>query len=56
MLVFKAEIRIQADAPDTEEMKKTFMKNAENVIQQGLNEMTVPDWIVSVIDIEEEED
>lgn len=56
MLVFKVEIRVQADAPDTEEMKKTFMENAENVIQQGLDAMTVPDWIANVIDIEEEDE
>ena len=56
MLVFKVEIRIQADAPDTEEMKKTFMKNAEDVIQRGLDAMTVPDWKVNVIDIEEEDE
>ncbi|WP_296848448.1 hypothetical protein [uncultured Methanobrevibacter sp.] len=56
MLVFKVEIRVQADAPDTEEMKKTFMENAEDVIQQGLDAMTVPDWIANVIDIEEEDE
>lgn len=56
MLVFKVEIRVQADAPEDEHMKKIFMKNAEDVIQQGLDAMTVPDWIANVVDIEEEDE
>jgi len=56
MLKFTVEIRIMADAPEDEEMKKIFMKNAEDVIQRGLERMTVPDWKATVIDIEEEED
>ena len=53
MLVFKAEIEIISEAPENEEMKQIFMQNAEDVIQQGLEKMTVPDWKVNIIDIEE---
>ena len=56
MLVFKAEIRVFADAPKDTKMKETFMANAQDVIQKGLNAMTVPDWTVSIVDVEEEED
>lgn len=56
MLVFQVEIRVQATAPDSEEMKKTFMANAEDVIQRGLNAMTVPDWTANVVDVKEEDD
>lgn len=33
--------------------KETFMVNCEDVLQRGLNMMTVPDWIVTVRDVEE---
>ena len=56
MLKFTAEIRIIADAPEDEEMKNIFMQNAEDVIQRGLNAMTVPDWTVTVTDVIEEDD
>lgn len=56
MLVFKAEIRIEAEAPSDDEMKQTFMHNAEDVIQRGLNMMTVPDWTVTVVDMIEEDE
>lgn len=56
MLKFTVEVRVIANAPEDEEMKKIFMKNAEDVIQKGLEAMTVPDWTATVVDIEEEED
>lgn len=56
MLKFTAEIRIMANMPEDAEMQKTFMKNAEDVIQKGLEKMTVPDWKATVVNIEEEED
>ena len=49
-------ITIAIGKGETEEMKNTFMHNAEDVIQRGLNAMTVPDWKVTVVDMEEEED
>lgn len=55
MLRFKVFIDIEASAPEDDEMKKVFMQNAEDIIQQGLAVMTVPDWTVHVVDIEEEE-
>lgn len=56
MLKFTVEIRVMADKPKDEEMKNIFMKNAQDVIQRGLEAMTVPDWTVSVIELEEEDD
>jgi len=56
MLKFTAEIRVIADMPTDDEMKNIFMKNAENVIQKGLEMMTVPDWKATVVEIEEEDD
>ena len=56
MLKFTVEVRVIANAPEDEEMKKIFMKNAEDVIQKGLEAMTVPDWTATVVDIEEEDD
>lgn len=55
-LKFVVEIRVLADAPEDENMKNIFMQNAEDVIQRGLNKMTVPDWKATVVDLEEEED
>lgn len=55
MLKFIVEIRVEAEAPDNEEMKKVFMHNAEDVIQKGLNAMTVPDWTATVVEMEEED-
>lgn len=56
MLKFTVEIRVQANMPEDEDMRETFMTNAEDVIQKGLERMTVPDWKATVVDIEEEED
>lgn len=55
VLKFTVEVRVQADAPKNEEMKKIFMHNAEDVIQRGLNAMTVPDWTATVVDMEEDD-
>lgn len=56
VLKFIVEVRVSADAPEDEEMKNIFMHNAEDVIQRGLNAMTVPDWTATVVDMEEEDD
>lgn len=56
MLKFTVEVRVIAPMPKDEEMKSIFMKNAEDVIQRGLEAMTVPDWTATVVDIEEEDD
>lgn len=55
MLIFKMIMKVQAGAPEDEEMKETFMKNAEQIINQGLEKMTVPDWKVEILDMEEED-
>lgn len=55
VLKFIIEVRVQANAPEDEEMKKIFMHNAEDVIQRGLNAMTVPDWTATVVEMEEED-
>lgn len=54
MLVFKIEMRVEANMPDTPEMKETFMKNAQDIVNQGLAAMTVPDWTATVLDLKEE--
>lgn len=56
MLKFTVEIRVFANAPENEEEKNIFMHNAEDVIQRGLNAMTVPDWKATVVNVEEEDD
>ena len=50
MLRFTFTVDIEAEKWASETMKQTFMENAQDVIQQGLNRMTVPDWTVQVID------
>ena len=56
MLIFEVKIAVNATKWKNEEMKKTFMNNAEDIIQEGLNMMTVPDWTVTVEDVVEIED
>lgn len=56
MLKFTVEVRVMADKPEDEEMKNIFMKNAQDVIQRGLEAMTVPDWTATVVDVEEEDE
>ena len=46
-------MEVQADHWGDEEMKEIFMKNAEEIVNEGLFKMTVPDWKVTVIDVEE---
>ncbi len=53
MLRFTATIDIISDRWSDEDEKKVFMENAEKIIQEGLFKMTVPDWEVNVIDVEE---
>lgn len=53
MLRFTATIDITSAKWVDENEKRVFMKNAEDVIQRGLEKMTVPDWNVTVIDAEE---
>ncbi len=56
MLKFTVHVRVEANAPEDNEMKNIFMKNAEDVIQRGLEAMTVPDWKATVVELEEEDD
>ena len=56
MLKFTVEVRVIANKPEDEEMKNIFMKNAQDVIQRGLEAMTVPDWTATVVDVEEEDE
>ena len=53
MLRFEVAVDVMADKWADEDEKKVFMKNAEEVIQDGLSKMTVPDWTVTVVDVEE---
>ena len=56
MIVFTAKVKVLADMPEDKEMQATFMANAQDIIQKGLARMTVPDWTVEVVDIEEDDD
>lgn len=53
MLRFKVNVDIMSEKWEDESQKKVFMENAEEVIQRGLMMMTVPDWVVTVVDAEE---
>ena len=56
MLRFLVTIDIEADKWADDAEKQVFMKNAEDVIQNGLAKMTVPDWQATVVDAEEVEE
>lgn len=53
MLRFKVTVDVTSEKWENDAQKKVFMGNAEYVIQRGLEMMTVPDWIVTVVDAEE---
>ena len=53
MLRFTVTVDVIADKWADEDEKKVFMGNAEDVIQKGLNLLTLPDWEVTVQDVEE---
>ena len=56
MLRFKVTVDIITEKWEDDAQKKVFMENAEDVIQRGLEMMTVPDWTVTVVDAEEVEE
>lgn len=56
MLRFVVTIDIMSPKWSDDDEKQVFMKNAEDVIQKGLNLMTVPDWKATVVDAEEIEE
>lgn len=53
MLRFTVTVDVIADKWADEDEKKVFMGNAEDVIQKGLNLLTLPDWEVTVQDVED---
>ena len=53
MLRFEVTVDIESDKWATEEEKEIFMANCEDVIQKGLERMTVPDWKATVTDAKE---
>ena len=56
MLKFTFTVNVIADKWENEDMKETFMSNAEDVLQKGLNSLNLPDWEVNVVDVEEIDD
>ena len=53
MLRFTFTVDVMSPVWKNEKEKETFMVNCEDVVQRGLNMMTVSDWIVNVISAEE---
>ena len=53
MLRFTFTVDISANKWVDDDEKKIMMSNAEDIVQRGLMMMTVPDWIVTVVDAEE---
>ena len=53
MLRFTVTVDVIAEKWADEDEKKVFMGNAEDVIQKGLNLLTLPDWEVTVQDVED---
>ena len=56
MLRFNLDIDIESPRWDDEEQKQDFIKNFTDVVQRGLEVMTVPDWTVKNVTVEELED
>ena len=56
MLRFNLDIDIEAPKWEDEAQKKEFIKNFTDVVQKGLNVMTVPDWTVKNVTVRELEE
>lgn len=53
VLRFNLDIDVIADRWEDEQQKEDFIKNFTDVIEQGLFQMTVPDWTVKNVTVEE---
>ena len=56
MLRFNLDIEIMASKWEDEEQKQEYIKNFTNVVERGLEAMTVPDWTVKNVTVEELEE
>ena len=56
MLRFNLDIDIMSVKWHDEEQKQVFIENFTDVVQRGLVAMTVPDWTVKNVTVEEIED
>jgi len=56
MLRFNLDIDVESLRWEDDEMKEAFIQNFTDVVQRGLSAMTVPDWTVKNVTVEEIED
>ena len=56
VLKFNLDIMVMSEKWSDEAQKEAFIKNFTNVVQQGLMMMTVPDWTVENVTVEEVEE
>ena len=56
MIRFNCTVDINTPKWENEEMKEAYIKNFLDVINKGLFKMTVPDWEVNVVEVEEIKD
>lgn len=56
MIRFNCTVDVHAPKWEDEEMKEAYIKNFLDVINKGLFKMTVPDWEVNVVEVEEIKD
>lgn len=56
MIRFTCTVDVEAGKWEDDGMKEAYVRNFLDVINQGLFKMTVPDWTVNVVDVEEVEE
>ena len=56
VLKFNLDIMVMSEKWSDEAQKEAFIENFTNVVQQGLMMMTVPDWTVENVTVEEVEE
>jgi hypothetical protein len=55
-LRFNLDIDVESNKWDDESQKEVFIENFTDVVQKGLEVMTVPDWTVKNVTVEEVEE
>jgi len=56
VLKFNLDIIVSSEKWSDDAQKETFIENFTDVVQQGLMRMTVPDWTVKNVTVEEVEE
>lgn len=56
VLKFNLDIMVMSEKWSDDAQKETFIENFTDVVQQGLMRMTVPDWTVKNVTVEEVEE